>query len=238
MFYKKVVKKKSKLNLPELRIKLDQVAERIISRLKDRSRYKLNKKIYIKDAISIKNRRNISFLEFALEGLEKYHDTLGRYNFPDQQPIISKPFSRPPVKRIIPQTPIVKVKINIGKEIIRFYINSLKELCKPGDDPTTYGETAYCDADIIQLLNERINLGKYVAQAKLIFNPSLKGIKNRKKLEKKLRNLGREKEVFKKVKIITKRYGLNPKKVEKFFKWIIKETTKIEIEYLQKCFIK
>lgn len=225
----------SELNLSKLRIKLDQVTERIISRLKDRLRYKLNKKIYIKNAIPIKNRKNISFLEFALEGLEKYHATLGRYNFPDQYPIIIKPFLKPPVKRIIPKTPIVKVKINIGKEIIRFYINFLKEFCKPEDDPASYGETAYCDADIIQFLNERINLGRYVAQAKLQSSSSLKRIKSKKNLEKKLKNLGREKEVIKKVKVIAKRYKLNPKIAEKFFKWAIERTTKIEIEYLQRC---
>lgn len=232
---KKVVKnKKSKLNLSELRIRLDQIIERIISRLKDRSRYKLNKKIYIKNAIPIKNRKNISFLEFALEGLEKYHATLGRYNFPDQHPIIIKPFFRSPVKRIIPEAPIAKVKITTGKEIIRFYINFLKKFCTAGEEETTYGETAYCDADIIQFLNERINLGRYIAQAKLELRPPLKEIKDRKKLEKKLRSLGREKEVIKKVKVIANRYKLNSQIAEKFFKWIIKQTIKVEIEYFKK----
>lgn len=227
-------KRTTKLNLSELRIKLDQMTERIISRLKDRSRYKLNTKIYIKNAIPIENRKNLSFLEFALEGLEKYHAMLGRYNFPDQQPIIIKPFLKPPVRRIIPQTPIVKVKINIGKRIIKFYTNSLKKFCPMGNDPATYGETAYCDADIIQLLNERINLGRYVAQTKLQLNPSLKRIKNKKDLEKKLREPERETKIIKKVQIIAKRYKMNPKIVENFFRWIINETTRLELQYLEK----
>ncbi len=223
-----------KSNLKELRIKLDQMTERIISRLKDRLRYKLNNKVYQKNKILIKNRGGISFFEFALEGLEKYHASLGRYKFPDQFPIFSRYFFCQ-VKRKTPISSIAKVKINSGREIINFYLNSLKEFCIKGNDHLTYGETVYCDADIIELLNERINLGRYIAQVKLKKNPLLLKIKNFKKLETGLRNLSREKEVLEKAKNTALRYKFPQKIAEKYFYWIIRKTIEVEIEYLKKA---
>jgi len=224
-----------KFNLKELRIKLDQMAEKIISRLKDRSRYSLNIKVYQKNALPIRGRKNISFFEFSLEGLENYHASLGRYKFPDQYPIFH-PRLLSKVKRETSTSSIIKVKINLGKEIIKFYLDSLKKFCPPGDNSAVYGETVYCDADIIELLNERINLGRFIAQIKLKNGLLLQGIKNRKQLEKRLRNLKREKEVIKKAKETAKKYTFPAKIAEEYFKWIIKETTKIEIEYLKKAY--
>jgi len=221
------------LNLKELRIKLDQLTERTISRLKDRSRCKLNAKVYQKNVLPIKNRKNISFFEFALEGLENYHASLGRYKFPDQYPIFH-PRLMTAVKRKIPFSPVVKVKIDFSKEIIKFHLNSLKKFCALGDDSSVYGETVYCDADIIELLNERINLGRFIAQVKLKNGFLLQGIKSKKQLEKRLRNLKREKEIIKKAKEIARKYTFPTKITEEYFRWIIKETIKIEIEYLKK----
>lgn len=224
-----------KVDICEIRIKLDQMTESIISLVKDRSRYKLNKKVYIKNAIPIKNKKDISFFEFALEGLEKYHASLGRYLFPDQEPLILKFVFQPSVKRIVPESPILKVKIDLAKRIINFYLKFLEKLCFRGDDPLSYGETVWCDAKIVQTLGERINLGKYVAEAKLKENPDLGKIKNRNELEKELRILEREREVLKRAKKIAKKYKLDPKLIEELFKWLMKETLKVEVEYIKKC---
>ena len=50
----------SKLNLHDLRTKINQMTERIVSRLKDRSRYVLNDAVYRRDAIPIEGRTGIS----------------------------------------------------------------------------------------------------------------------------------------------------------------------------------
>lgn len=221
------------LVLNKLRIKLDQMAERIISRLKDRSRYKLNKKVYQKDAIKIKNHHGISFFEFALLGLEKYHASLGRYKFPDQYPIFSYHFPSQ-TKRKVPLSPIAKVKIDLSKDIINYYLGSLKKFCPFGDDPGTYGETVYCDTDLCELLNERINLGRYVAHSKLQKGLFLKDIKSKKELEQRLRNLKREREVIVKARKIAQRYNFPSKVAEEYFCWIIQKTTEVEIDYLIK----
>jgi len=222
------------MRLKELRIKLDQMTERIISRLKDRSRYKLNEKVYQKDALPIKDKSGISFFEFSLEGLEKYHASLGRYNFPDQHPLfVSKSQSR--IKREVPSIlSIKKIKINIGKEVIQYYLNSLKKFCPRGDDPSTYGETVYCDADIVELLNERINLGRYVARFKARNKPSVLDVKNEDQLKRMLRDPERENDVITKARKIAQRYNFPPDIAGEYFRWIIRKTLEVEAEYLKK----
>lgn len=222
------------MRLKELRIKLDQMTERIISRLKDRSRYKLNKKVYQKDALSIKDKSGVSFFEFSLEGLEKYHASLGRYSFPDQYSLfVSKPQSH--IEREIPSIlGIKKIKINIGKEVIQYYLNSLKKFCPQGDDPSTYGETVYCDADIVELLNERINIGRYVAQSKARNNPSVLDVKNENQLKKMLRDSERENDVIAEARKTAQRYNFPQDIAEEYFSWIIQKTLEVEVEYLKK----
>lgn len=219
-------------NLKEVRIKLDQMTEKIISRLKDRSRYKINSKVYKRDAIPIKNRKNISFFEFSLEGLEKYHASLGRYKFPDQFPI-TKCRLLSKTKRNTPNSFIENIQIDIRNEVIKYYISSLKDFCRKGEDAYTYGETVYCDADIVELLHERINLGRYVAQLKLKTNPILLKKENREKLEHLLRDKKREKKIINKVVKLAKRYNFPSSVAKNYFRWIIDETTKVEVEYLK-----
>lgn len=213
--------------------------EIIVSRLKDRSRFKLNRSLYIPGAIPIAERNDISFLEFALEGLEAYHASLGRYDYPDQYPVFSKILPKSPVKREIPQTPISTVDISLRDDLIGFYISILPELCPSGDDPPSYGETVYLDADILQHLHERINVGRYVAESKLKSNPPIQNtIGNTTSLMTQLKDPEREKAVINQVKETALKYELNSHLIEKVFRWTIDETLKVEIDYLQKSIIK
>jgi len=224
------------MKLKELRIKLDQMTERIISRFKDRSRYKLNKKVYKKNALSIRGESGISFFEFAIKGLENYHASLGRYNFPDQHPVFASVYSSK-TEREIPSSSInKKIEINIGEEIIDFYLNSLADFCQKGDNPSTHGETVYCDADIVELLNERINLGRHVVKSKVDQNPSVLDVENKEELKEFLRDHERENMVIKKAAEVAGRYNFPKEVAEKYFRWIIDKTLEIEIEYLEKAY--
>jgi chorismate mutase len=229
-----VIPVSSNLDLHDLRTKLNQMTERIVSRLKDRSRYPLNALVYRPDAIPIAHRSGISFLDFALEGLEHYHASLGRYRFPDQYRLTDVSPTAP-VDRGTPPSPIVRVDLALKDAIVAFYCQLVQALCMEGDDATTYGETAYCDADLIVLIHERINVGRYVAEAKLQTDPSLvRVVDARPTLARRLVQPQREQAVVDQARRIATRYDLNAEVVERCFRWIIEQTLDVEVEYLRR----
>ena len=81
------------VELGDLRVKLDQMTERVISGLKDRSRLPLNAPVYQPNAVPISGRTDTSLLQFAIEGLESYHASLGRFTYPDQYPVLGQKFN-------------------------------------------------------------------------------------------------------------------------------------------------
>src|SRR6476661_5550135 len=109
------------LQLTELRVHLDQMTDRIVSRLKDRSRFPLNAVVYQADAVPIRGQSGISFLQFALEGLESYHSSLGRYDFPDQYPLFSEPAPSLVVTRTVSKPAITRLAISTRDELLAFY---------------------------------------------------------------------------------------------------------------------
>ena len=227
----------SVLELTDLRTKLNQMTERIVSRLKDRSRYALNASVYRIDEIPIEGRTGLSFFEFALEQLEQYHAALGRYRFPDQYRLTNISPHTPVQRTRVPTSPIQIVAIELKDEIITYYLTILEDLCEEGDNPTTYGETVYCDADLIVLLHERINIGRFVAESKLQTDPSLQAIaESQGALRARLRKPKREQTVIANARKIAFSYNLNQNIVERCFRWLINKTLEVEIHYLQERF--
>src|ERR1044071_8360296 len=78
------------MQLSDLRVRLDQMTERIVMRLKDRSRFPINQRVYQPDGIPIDGRKGISFLEFALEGLEASRRPPGRHSSTGEYPLVSR----------------------------------------------------------------------------------------------------------------------------------------------------
>ena len=224
------------MNLEDLRVRLDQMSERVVSRLKDRSRMPLNQPIYTPDAVPIKGRSGTSFLQFAIEGLEVYHASLGRYEYRDQHPILGVALPESSIARKDTTTELSCEEIEISDDILAFYQTIPHELCKKGDEPKTYGETVYIDADLIELMHERINtIGRYVAQSKFDSNPDiLKTVGNDELVKDALQNVKREDAVVEKAKETAVKYNLDTKVTERVFRWLIKETVDIEVTYL-KC---
>lgn len=222
-------------NLEDLRVKLDQTSERIVSRLKDRSRFPLNQPIYIADAVKIQGRSGISLLQFAIEGMEIYHASLGRYEYRDQHPILSLALTRGQVVRADVNNDLPDVEIKITDNMLTFYSGLLPDLCQKNDDPITYGETAYIDADTLEVIHERINtVGRYVAHSKFNSNPNiLQCVENDDLIKKALRNTDREDIVVSKAKKAAVNYNIDPDLTEKVFRWIIKETVDVEVMYLK-----
>ena len=222
------------LQLSELRVHLDQLTDRIVSRLKDRSRFPLNEVVYQPDAVPIRGKRGMSFLQFALEGLESYHSSLGRFDFPDQYPLFSASAPSPIVTRTVSKPPIPRLAIATRDDLLAFYRELLPRLCRAGDDPNTYGETVYADSDLLIMLNERVNVGRYVAQVKADRDPSLfDDVENTNRLKARLKDAARENALLATVRGVAERYELDPGVAEDVFRWIIGETMLVELEYLR-----
>jgi chorismate mutase len=222
------------LQLGEIRVRLDQMTDRIVSRLKDRSRFPLNPAVYHVDGVPIRGRSGISFLQFALEGLEAYHASLGRYDFPDEAPLFAPPTPSATATRTITRPPVARLRINRRDHLLAFYAEILGRLCPPGDDTNTYGETVYVDSDLLELINERINVGRYVAQVKADREPAvLELVDQPSRLEAALRDPAREETLVRTARGIAARYEVDPDLVEDVFRWIIAETMLVEMAYLQ-----
>ena len=104
----------------------------------------------------------------------------------------------------------------------------------PAADAAGRTGTVYVDADLLQLLNERINVGRFVAEAKLRTDPSVAASRHDAALlTSKLRDERREAALIAVVRATAERYELNPDVVEHIFRWIIEETMRVEVAYLQ-----
>ena len=227
------------LDLNELRIKLNQLTERLLSRIKDRSRYPLNYMVYKPGAIKIVSKNKLSFLEFAVEQKEKYYASLGRYNYPDQYPITKSPLPESSVDRFKPASPLADVDLAISGDILNYYLDLLKKICLDKEDKEYFGETVDCDTEILELLNERINLGRFVAEFKIRQDENIKTVLNNSKdLLDKLTYPEREKQVISNALKIAEYYQLPLNVIKELFKWIIEQTKIVEVDYLQKTYIK
>lgn len=219
--------------LGEIRIKLDQMTERITSRLKDRSRFSQNNPVYEPDGVHIAGRTGISLLQFAIEGLESYHASLGRFDYSDQFPVLSVQLPQSKVERPVGVSPLQELNFNLAANLLPFYRNLMSKYCELGDNPDTYGETAYLDADLIQIMNERINIGRYVADVKGKNDPSVYDAKSKEELLPKLKDRVREEALIEKVRSTAQTYELNPDMAEDVFRWMIERTLDVEVAYIQ-----
>lgn len=219
-----------------LRSRLTRLTSRIIFKLEDRSSFPLNPPVYQPGAVPLSESFNLSFLESAVKGLEEYHSALGRWEFHDQRPLIISAKPAAIARRTVGGLPALpSVDIPLKDKLLPFYIDTvLPQLCDLKDDPDTYGETVYLDADVLELLNERINLGRYVAASKAEGNPNIWNIvSNTDELIEVLRDRKREDVVIKEALEIAGRHGLGPSLTESIFRWIIERTMDVEISYLQ-----
>lgn len=222
--------------LEVLRSRLTKLTSRIIFRLEDRSSFPLNPPVYQLGTIPLSDGSNLSFLESAIKGLEEYHGALGRWEFHDQHPLIISAKPTAIARRTVGGLPTLpNVNINLKDKLLPFYTGTvLSQLCDHKDDPDTYGETAYLDADALELLNERINLGRYVAASKAENNPEIWNIVlNTDELIKTLRDRDREKVVIEGALEIATRHGLDASLTESVFQWVIEQTIGVEVAYLQ-----
>jgi hypothetical protein len=220
------------IDLSDIRIRLDQKAEEIISGLKDRSRYPLNEGVFLEEFKDGK-----TWFEHRLFLDQCADSEFGRYEFDDQHPLL---FSRNELttihkKRNPPKSDLLGIDIDMFQKILEFYKEIVSRICKPGENPSTYGETAKRDVLNILCLYERIcGIGPYVAQSKIQKAPSLLEMEDQKEIQEKLTYLKREEEVMTKGEKIAERYELpNPEVGRDIFRKIIDLTLEVEIKYIE-----
>jgi chorismate mutase len=222
------------MELLDVRGQLSKMTDRIIMRLHDRAGFPRNTAVYERGAIKFGDGTQ-SLLEFALVELERYHALLGRYEFPDQHPLMDFEMPSPALARIIDATPLPYVKIALRDLLLPFYIDTVVPgLCEPGEAPGAYGETAYVDADLLELLNERINLGRQVAMTKIERDPGIRGlIHDQAALIEALRDSARESEVIASVRDAAGKYAVDADLAETLFRWVIDRTIDVEVAWLR-----
>jgi chorismate mutase len=222
------------MELTSIRTKIDRLNEQIVGRLKERSYFPLNKVVYQPDAIAIQGTQGVSFLDFALAGLETYHASLGRYGYPDQAPLHRDANTATPVQRVYSLPLLPAVGLPQYDRLLRFYIDLVPHLAAPGDDPQSYGETAYCDADIVVRLHERVNIGRLVAHVKAASDPVILTLVDQPDdLRAKLGDRRREESVIAAATRTAVKYDLDPDLIARVFRWLIDETLAVEVRFLQ-----
>lgn len=222
------------MDLHDLRAKLDRLNEQIVSRLKDRSRFPVNEAVYAPGAIPIRGYPEVSLMEWALIGMERYHATLGRYELPDQIPLRTDVVTDSPVRRKIDMPLLPAIAPPPREALFGFYIALVPEFCKPGDEPHNYGETAYADADVLVRLNERIFLGGFVAKTKLEQDPAIVSLaRDPEAIRERFRDRPREDVVIERAQQAAWRYQINPDVITRVFRWMIEQTIDVEVRFLQ-----
>ena len=225
--------------LGDYRQRLEDLTRMIISVLRNRSEYPINEATYKKnpvyedDGIEIGD-MDISYLELVLIDRERSYATIGRFLYPDQS-ALTKNLPISPVIRHVPRPQIdASIKFDIKDKLMMFHAYLISGMCAKGEDPSTYGESANCDAEMIILWNERINLGRQVAEAKLKEKPYiLKLVDNKGRLVEELRDRKVEQKVIKTAKKFAKGYGFDKDVAEHCFSWLIEQTINMEVMYLQ-----
>jgi len=230
MLIKKNNKKSQEYDITELRIKIDQINEKLISGLKDRSRYSLNKNTFKEEFFS-----GLTWFEYRLKKEQDIDSEFGRFVYYDQQPLI---FSKKHLARSKLKNLSVKgskpVEIDLSKRIINLYKKTLTSLCENKENVTSYGETTKLDVENILTINERtVAIGQQVAAYKISTDLDLKKLKNAKEIRKRLIKPAREKEVIKKMVNLAKKYGIkNIKIIKSFSKELIKITLDAEVYFI------
>ncbi|MEO8540269.1 MAG: chorismate mutase [bacterium] len=222
----------SSLDLTVVRLKLTKMTDRILMRLHDRAGFPLNRPVYEAGAIAIPGRNGVSLFDFAIEGLETYHASLGRYEHADQFALSAAGKPRSEAE----QRTAEKVEIALREDLASFYTGQvLPRLCSDEVDAGCFGETAYVDADLLELLNERINVGRDIALAKVQREPDLlELLADEARLSERLTDRVREEAVIADAAIAAERYGLDGELARFVFRWIIDRTLSLEVEYLRR----
>ena len=216
-------------DLENLRIKIDQMNNKLLSLISTRINYSLNQETFSKEFFDGK-----SWFLYRLKKEQDLDSEFGRFLYNDQLPFIFKKeeligskISKTDNLRINP------IEIDLSEKIIKLYKKLLQGLCETKEKINTYGETTKLDVEIILTINERTTaIGEHVSAFKLQNEPQLKNL-----LEEEVRNNlvkpEREVEVTENIIATAKKYGIkNETLMKEFAKDLIEITLDSEVAFI------
>ena len=223
---------KQVIEINEVRIKLDQLGDHLISLLKHRSCYQHNQGVFSELFAD-----NMTWFMYRLKKEQDIDAEFGRFVYPDQHPLIFRKsdLATPKIPREAPVLDGLHViSINISEKLLAIYQRTLACICTPGEDLDTYGQTVKLDVEILLTLNERISgLGNQVAEYKIKTNPALATTSDKSQIRKFLTVPEREQQVIDQAIATATRLAIrNPEAIGDFMREIIQVTLDVEVEYI------
>lgn len=221
------------VKIDNLRLKLDQMSERIVSGLKDRSRYPVCNGVFLEEFCN-----NMTWFKYRLFREQSLDAEFGRYEFEDQHPLLFTKDQLAMPKRSRPHEDlgIARVEVDNGASILSLYRDTLGKICKPGEEPDNYGEIAKLDVSNVLTLYERIcGFAAKVAEYKIDKEPRTLHFESE-FLRSYLTDSEREKQVIDYAMALARKEQLpNPDVMSEFFRIIINRTLDLEVEYILKA---
>jgi chorismate mutase len=200
------------IDLNKLRQTLIILEEAVIFSLMQRTAYRINPPVYLKNKRVADN--SDSLLDFILLGTERIHARAGRYKNPDEFPFFNnlpEPILEPTPERVVPELKLQKEKMNINPQIKEMYITEIiPRICIEGLD-FEFGSSAVLDVSALFALSKRIHFGIFVAESKFLTDREeyTKYIikKDHKRLRQMLTDLKMENKVYQRVVKKARFYG-------------------------------
>ena len=217
-----------------LRPGLDILANEIVIALKKRTRFPHNRRIYAPGLV--RSHPELSLLDYELAKIERAHAELGRYTYPSQEAFTPVVDVQPVIERRRPESPILAMDSRMGPKLLDFYCNWIETGCAPGDDSDSYGETVTADVDALLCMLERVNLGKYVAESKLVAAPDAfrAAAGDHARIRSLLVHADRERQVYTLARSLADHYDFDAQQAVAVFQWMIETTIDIEIAYVER----
>lgn len=196
----------TELTKQNIRPEVDQMTNRFIRGIEDRSHYALNEGIY---AEIFPDGRGLTWFKARIFDDLGLDYKFGRGDDEDQKPLFFNRDKLPEavVKDFPHQKGLVPITINLDAEIEELYRNAIRQQCPPGEDRSKYGETAKLDSYNISNLGDRVyKTAVLIAMAKIIEKPSRRYMTDEELMsEGELKDTPREEEVMDKGVIIAEK---------------------------------
>lgn len=195
-------------------------------------------------------------MEWMLQGEERIHSVVRRYQSPDEYPFFPEALQEPVLAPIKYPQILHPNNVNVNTKLMQVYINDiLPAACasygreERGEAQENFGSAATCDVTCLQALSRRIHFGKFVAESKFRKEPErfvamikagdLKGI------DAAITDEKVEKKVLERLRLKAKTYGTDPSVgdvgpvkiaadavVDMYKNFVIPLTKEVEVDYL------